>query len=1029
MKIFLSLITMLLLLATVPTFGQTRVVRGQVFSKKDNQPISGASIILKGTAIGTATDFEGRYILQVTQESFTLVYSYFGYQPEEVYFGDDNLVDVYLVPLEEGEELLVVQPVEAKEEEDIEEEPITLQKDAARFKSPGDLIENIPFQSFDRAMQGRVAGLAVKAASGIPGGLVNARIRGVGSIFAGNEPLYIVDGVLINNISFSQFTQTNPLAFLNPNEIESIEVLKDAASTAIYGNQGANGVILITTKKGKQGRARVELNAYAGETMPIKYLDLLDGPGWYEMRRDAFKNSEASIPEARALSNMGVLPDNWNQLSPAELDAIGLNLPTYDWQRQMMGNSMLHNYEMNVSGGTKSTTYYLSGSYHFSGSSFDPVDFERGTIRASIKQNIGKRISLEANANLASIAQNVPFSLDGSFLGNPAYASSLILRHNPIFNEDGSFNEQIGGLAGQNIAQVNAFNSGENNSRFGVGNVGLNYNIAKNLNYRGTAGVDYRDMEEFRFRDPRTPDGAEVNGRNAVASHLVERYMTHHTVDWTKRFDNSVLSIYAGYEFLMEERESKFSEVTGISTPTLNNLLSGATLVSMDSIWTGYRRQGAYLGVNYQLAEKYLFHVGSRVDGSSRFGRNFTYGIFPFVKLGWNISNEEGLKDSEFLSLLRLRASWGMSGNDQIGDFRAIGLFGPGNTYSGGQGLRPISFDNPNLRWETNETINLGLDFGFAEGKVTGSVDVYDRRTKDLLLNLPILWINRGENFLRNIGELRNRGIELEISTTNLQRGDFSWHSSLVFSYVKNEVTSLYNNLQVMPDNPRLAIGQPIGNPAFPGQQAPGAWYLAEYAGVNPATGRPMWWDANRNYTYLPGNGDRVYLGSNFPPYSGGFNNTFFIKGFELTTFFTYEFGALVSDGQYNFLRENGTRFTFNALRDVNDRSWTAPGDMTDIPRNFALSGGEAARSQIRNFGSASLLKGDFIRLAQVKLAYSFSTELLRNIGLQQARIYAQGINLWTLTDYPGYDPEFMGTGTGQIPIHKSYNIGIQLSF
>lgn len=840
-----------------PTFGQTRVVKGQVFSKKDNQPISGASIILKGTAIGTATDFEGRYILQVTQDDFTLVYSYFGYEPQEVLFAEESQANVYLVPLEEGEELML-EVVIAPDKKEFDEVPIQMQKEGARFKSPGDLIENIPFQSFDRSLQGRVAGLAIKTAGGIPGGVINARIRGVGSIFAGNEPLYIVDGVLLNNVSYSQFTQSNPLAFLNPNEIESIEVLKDAASTAIYGNQGANGVILVTTKKGKQGRARLELNAYAGETMPIKYFDLLDGPEWYAMRRDAFKNSDATIPEARALSNMGVLPENWNQLSPSELDAVGLNLPSYDWQRQMMGNSMLHNYEMNVSGGTNSTSYYVSGSYHFSGSSFAPVDFERGTVRASLHQKIGKRISVEANANLASVGQNVPFSLDGAFLGNPAYASSLILSHNPIFNEDGSFNEQIGGLAGQNVAQVNSLNSGRASTRFGVGNLALNYKISNNLNYRGMAGVDYRDIEEFRFRDPRTPDGSDVGGRNTVANHLVGRYMTHHTIDWTKKFENSVLSIYAGYEFLTEERESSNSEAIGISTPGLNNIVPGSTLVSSDSLWAAYKRQGGYLGVNYQLAEKYLFHVGTRIDGSSRFGRNFTYGVFPFVKLGWNISNEGSLKDSKLLSLLRLRTSWGMAGNDQIGDFRAIGLYGRGNSYSGDQGIRPISFDSPNLRWETNETFNIGLDFGFGQGKVSGSVDVYDRRTKDLLLNLPLLWINRGDAFLRNIGELRNRGVEFEISTTNLERGVFSWYSSFVFSYVQNEITSLYNGLQSVPENPRLAVGQPIGNPAFPGQPAPGSWFVAEYAGVNPATGRPMWLDANGNYTYLPSNADRV---------------------------------------------------------------------------------------------------------------------------------------------------------------------------
>lgn len=1027
MKIFLSLLTCLLLLSTDLVMAQSRIVRGQVFSKKDNQPISGASIILKGTTVGTASDLNGRYVLQVNQEEFTLVYSYIGHQTEEVFFGAENNMDVFLTPLQEAlDEEAVLEEITNEEEEDPE---IIPQKDGARTKSPGELIENIPYQSFDRTLQGRVPGLLIKAASGIPGGAINARIRGVGSIYAGNEPLYVVDGVLINNVSYSLFTQANPLAFLNPNEIESIEVLKDAASTAIYGNQGANGVILVTTRKGKQGKARIELNAYAGETMPIKFLDLLDGPEWYAMRRDAFKNSDATNPEARALSNMGVLPDNWNQLTPAQLDELGLNLPSFDWQRQMMRKSMMHNYELSASGGGKSTLYYISGSYHYSGSSFPPVDFERGTIRASLSQSIKDRVRLEANVNLASIDQTVPFSTEGSFIGSPAFAASTILRHNPIFNEDGSFNTQIGGLAGQNIALVNEFNSGQASTRSAVGNFIVHWKIASNLNYRGLAGVDYRDLEEFRFRDPRTPDGQEVNGRNALGNYSVKRYMTNHTLDWTKKFEKNLLSVYLGYEYLTEEREGLSSEATGITTPSFNNLLPGSTLVSSDTVWAGYNRQGAFIGFNYQLAEKYIFHVGSRVDGSSRFGSNFRYGIFPFVKLGWNLAKEDFISASGKISDLRLRASWGQAGNDQIGDFRAIGMFGPGNTYAGGTGIRPVSFDNPNLRWETNETINLGLDFGFLGGKISGSVDVFQRKTKDLLLNIPVLWINRADQFLKNVGGLENRGIEFEINTVNVERGIFAWYSSFNISYIQNQVTSLYDGLQADPDNPRWAVGQPVGNPAFPGQLAPGSWFVAEYAGVNPATGRPMWYDANKNLTYLPTDADRVYFGSNFPPYFGGFNNVFKIKGFELTTFFTYEYGAIVSDGQYNFLRENGTRFTFNALREVNDRAWREPGDLTDIPRNFALNSGNAARNQNRNFGSASLLKADFIRLAQIKIAYSFNPELLQSIGLTQARIYVQGINLWTYSDYPGYDPEFMGVGTGQVPVHKSYNIGIQLSF
>jgi TonB-dependent starch-binding outer membrane protein SusC len=386
-------------------------------------------------------------------------------------------------------------------------------------------------------------------------------------------------------------------------------------------------------------------------------------------------------------------------------------------------------------------------------------------------------------------------------------------------------------------------------------------------------------------------------------------------------------------------------------------------------------------------------------------------------------------ENSEAITDLKLRASWGRTGNDQIGNFAARGLYSGGGNYSGSAGIRPSGLANLDLGWETNETFNIGVDYGFLGNRITGSVDVFDRRTKDLLLNQPILWTNGFESIANNVGELMNRGIEFELSTINVDKGGFSWRTTFNFTYIRNEIVRLYDDLEFLPANPGLAVGQPVGNPPFPGAQAPGSWFAAEYAGVNPATGRPMWYDINGNRTYLPIAADRVYFGSSLAPIYGGFNNTFRYKGFELTAFFTYEYGAKVTDGQYGFLRENGTRLTLNALRDVNDRSWREPGDMTDIPRNLALNGGNEIRSQGRNFGTATILNADFIRLAQLTIGYTFNPTLVRNLGLTRARVYAQGLNLWTYSDYPGYDPEFVGAGTGQIPLTKNYTIGVQLGF
>jgi TonB-linked SusC/RagA family outer membrane protein len=710
-----------------------------------------------------------------------------------------------------------------------------------------------------------------------------------------------------------------------------------------------------------------------------------------------------------------------------------LGLPTYDWQRELMGRGRLQNYELNVSGGDDKTTFFISGSYNYQESSFRPVDFERGTFRTALSHKANDRLTLETNLNLSTITQNSPFAIDGAFLGNPAFSASSVLPHNAIRNEDGSFNTTIRGVLNQNIALVNEFNSGTTTTNAVVGNGIATYKILDNLSYRGLIGVDYRMITENRYRDPRTPDGAGVRGRATAANDWRTRFITTHTLNWNKTFNNvHNVTALAGFEYVSETREGLNGEAIGFPTFQFRYIDSGATPEFVGGFWTGYRRQGVFANANYNYKEKYLFTATARYDGSSRFGANTQYGIFPSVRAGWNIAMEDFLKDSETITDLKLRASWGRTGNDQIGNFAARGLYGAptAGNYAGNAGIRPTSLANLDLGWETNETVNLGVDFGFFSNRVTGSVDLFDQRTKNLLLNQPILWTNGFGSIANNVGELMNRGIEFEVSTVNIDRGGFQWRTSFNFTYIRNEVVSLYDDLEFLPANPGIAVGQPVGNPAFPGQQAPGSHFAAEYVGVNPATGRPMWLDTNGNRTYLPVAADRVYFGSNLAPYYGGLNNTFRYKGFELTAFFTYEYGAVVSDGQYNFLREAGTRLALNTLREVVDRQWTAPGDMTDIPRNVGNSnGGNEVRSQGRNFGTANLLNADFIRLAQLQVGYNFSPNTIRNLGLTRARVYAQGMNLWTYSNYPGYDPEFVGAGTGQLPLVKSYQIGVQLGF
>ena len=608
----------MLFLVNAVAFAQGRVVTGTVTSVEDGMGVPGATVLVKGTTIGTATDIDGKYSINVPAGSNVLVFTFVGLTSQEVNIGNRSTINVALESDITALSEVIVTGYGTQPKREVT---------GAVSSVKGDAIQNLPLQSFDRALQGRASGVQVRSSNGLPGGAVNIRIRGVGSVNAGNEPLFIVDGVQLNNQSNASFTQSNPLAFLNPNDIESMEILKDAASAAIYGSQAANGVVIITTKKGKQGKAKFEFNAFSGETQPMKFLDILGGAEWYGMRRDAFINSGVANPEANALSNMGRLPSNWTTLTRPALDALGLALPTYDWQREVMGAGRLQNYEMSVSGGDDKTTFFLSGSYNYQEASFRPVDFERGTVRIALTHQATKRLSIETNMNLSTFQQNVPFAVEGSFLGNPAFSASAVLPHNAIYNEDGTYNTAIAGVLGQNVVLVNAYNSGLQRTNTAVGNLITNYKIAKNLSFRSLFGLDYRLLQGDNYRDPRTPDGAGVIGRSSVQSDWRTRFITTQTLNWNKTF-NGVhnMSAIAGVEYLSETREGISGAGIGFPTFQFRTIQSAATPESVSGFWTGYRRASVFSSVNYDFKKKYLITVTARYDGSSRFGTENQYG-------------------------------------------------------------------------------------------------------------------------------------------------------------------------------------------------------------------------------------------------------------------------------------------------------------------------------------------------------------------------------------------------------------------
>ena len=1005
-------------------FGQ-RKVSGKIIDVSSNDALVGATIVVKGTTRGTMTDVDGTFTIQA-ETGETLVASFVGYLAQEVSVGTSNIINFNLdVDARALQEVVITGYGGALNKREIT---------GAISKVKGEAIENLPVQSFDRALQGRAAGIQVTSANGVPGGAVQVRIRGVGSIGAGNDPLYIVDGVQLNSSTRSSFTSSNPLNFLNPNDIESMEVLKDAAAASIYGSQAANGVVLITTKKGKAGKTKVSLNYYKGTIDPIKQLSVLNSQEWIQVRTEAVQNqSPTSTPLAVRQSVLGSirLPTDY---SDAQIAAV----PTYNWQDVAFKQGQIDNYEMSLSGGNDKTKFYFSGSYNRNDANLINVDFKRATSSLKLTHEVSKKLNVETALNLSSSTSRGQFgsSNGGSFLGASAFSSSLVLPMNPFYKDDGSYygTPADGGLAGllnQNVLMVSELNTIKATINQFVGSVTANYKITKDLVFRPFVGLDYGTIKGFNYTDPRTADAFNVKGRVSTQNDENTNFLTNATLNYNKRFDGDKhnIGLLAGVEYRKEANEGTSSTSEGFPTPAFKYPNTAANPISIGGFWTGYSKAAVFGQAKYSFNSRYFVQGVMRYDGSSRFGKNTRWGLFPSISGAWVISEEKLLKKFKALDELKFRASYGETGNDQIGNFPSLGLFGGGAAYAGVGGITASSIGNPDLRWERNVETSLGLEFSFLNNLITGQVDVFDRKSKDLLLGQALPQISGYSTITSNVGEVQNRGLEFELTVKPVKTKNFSWEINFNITKLDNKVTKLYDGISktatkdsftILPGNTSVILGKPLG-----------AVYTARYAGVNPATGRPMWYDENDNPTYVIRNpGDSKYVGTSLSTLYGGITNVFNFKGIELSAFFQYDIGRQAINNQGSFLSETGGR-TFNTLKDVYDRRWQKPGDITDVPRPF--NGNAELRASSHLSGTRMLEDASYIRLKTLSVSYALPRNiLLRTKILEEVRFYAQGFNLWTSTKWTGYDPEWINLGSGNsgiVPQSKSYTFGVQVKF
>ena len=1003
-------------------------VTGKVASK-DGETLPGVNVLVKGTTNGTITDINGQYSIKISAEQSVLVFSFIGMKDVEIEVKAGGVYDVVLTQSVEMISDIVVIGYGTVKKSDLTGSVSSVKADELRAT---------PSTTFDQALQGRAAGVQVVQASGVPGGGTNIRIRGTSSVNASSEPLYVIDGMLINTDMGEMSVGGNgpdigPLAAINPNDIESIEVLKDASASAIYGSRGANGVILITTKRGKAGVGRIDFDCYYGVQEVANKLDLLNASEY------AALINEAAI-------NAGQNPVYVN---PANL------YEGTDWQDELLRIAPMTNYQLSISGGTEKTNYAISGSYFTQDGIVIGSSFDRYSLRANIDSDVKTFVTVGASLSFSGIKSNMvetgPGTIAGGVIANALQMNPIL----PVYDADVEggyvYEHDRKDAVGNPVAAAKEYDSKTTSYRF-LGNTYLKFKLAKDLEFKTSFGVDALFSKNRSFGPKFLKQSQSSKGEAFISDLQALTWLNENTIN---------------YKYDINE-DHRINLLAGFTMQKFNNeYLNGLAFDFPDSR-TGYHNLGAamnpqnpsngetewsmisYLGrINYNIKEKYLITLSGRVDGSSKFSKGKQYGFFPSGAFAWRASEEDFLKEVELISNLKARFSYGVIGNQSISPYNSLALVGPVgqgvfNSDSGSEviaGNEPLSYPNEDLKWETTKQTNIGFDFGILDNKIALTADFYKKKTSDLLLATPIPYTSGFGNTLLNVGNVENKGFDLDLRTVNLDK-EVKWTSSINFSINRNEVTNLNREEDIYLGfgGNILREGEPLGT--FYGYVFDGIFQTDEEAskspvlkgqeptGSNPASQAKA---GDRRYKDVDGSGvidegDRTIIGSSEPDFVFGINNTISYKCFSLNFFFQGSVGnEMVNMNLNNLENFNGEQ---NMLATAGLNRWTPENPGNKYPRALATG------SLDNVFSSRLVEDASYLRLKNITIGYSVPDSFIKRIGLNNLRVYAAATNVWTWTDYSGYDPEgnaygamtnIVGVDNGNYPQARTYTFGVQI--
>jgi TonB-linked SusC/RagA family outer membrane protein len=988
------------------------VLSGRV-AGSDSGPLPGVTVLEQGTTNGTTTGANGTFSLSV-KPGATLVISSIGYTTQTVAVGNQTTLNLTLQAAASELDEAVVVGYGTQSKADLT---------GSVTQISGSTVANQPVTSFEQAIQGRTPGVVINQGSGKLGQGINIQVRGTSSVTASNRPLYVIDGVPITFQDQSQAGDEplNPLADLNPNDIESISILKDASASAIYGSRASNGVVLITTKKGRQGQTKVTAGYYYGTSAPTRLRQFLNA--------DEYKTLLGE-----SMTNAGIIGPNARTQYPTVADAFegegGLDYnSTYDtpWDRLAFRNNgkfklfgqgaNVAQYDFSAAGGDAKTRFFLSGTFNDQKGIIIGNRFRRGSLRLNLDHSIFDNLKVGLNVSLARTV-NDRVSGDNAF-SNPLQLNALT----PIQPQ---YDPTTGLLNASTIYYNNLIDQELGSNRAGTyrsfSTAYLNWVIIKGLTLRTEIGGDFLNLNEDLVRGAGTQDGG-ATGYAFNSQTQTVNYTNTNTLTYNYNLgEDHHFDFLVGESYQRADQKVTSAEGRGFPTTEFTRIASAAVKTGGNSSFgTGYSFLSYFGRVNYNFRGKYLVGGSIRRDGSSRFGANNRYGTFGAGSVGYLVSEESFLKGNKILSFLKVRASYGVTGNGEIGNFNSRRLVSA-LPYADQSGIAPdAALGNPNLSWETTKQVDLGVEFALLDNRITGEVDLYQKNTTGLLLNRQLQLTSGYTTITENVGSLRNKGLEIALNGRILD-GDFKWSVGGNMSFNRNLIQNLPT--PIIPTGntiSRVQAGEPLG-----------VFYAKKYAGVDPNTGDALYYqtDGSASKDYAAAPVQRV--GNPNPKFTGGVNTTASFKGFDLSALGQFTSGNDLYNAAGQYQSANADYFDNQTVDQLN--RWQKAGDITSVPQ--ARYGGTNGTQT----SSRWIQDGSFFRIKNVTLGYNLPAELVKRGHIQTLRVYITGQNLATFTKYTGYDPEVntYGLGTANYllghdfytpPLAKTYLLGVNIGF